>query len=218
MRLDLRPLQRPDMMRTARILLCLLLAASPAAAAGLAEGLVGAARIPSNARDSLGETLGGFGSGMALVPGSWHGAGGHFSGTLAMLPDRGWNTQGTSDYRARLQYFDAELTPHDGVAAKEQIGLTLRYRKSLLFTDAAGAPTTGLDPTTVRPAGDGFPDLPVAANGHVSMDSESVAMPGKSGFWVGEEYGPYIYHFDAQGPNAGGDPPARRFHSHARRP
>jgi hypothetical protein len=172
-----------------RIVFCALLATSPAAAQGTAnKGLVAAVRIPSNARDSLGDTLGGFGSGMALVPGSWHGAGGHYTGTLAMLPDRGWNTQGTNDYQARLQFFDVVLTPYAGAAPKGQIGLKLTYRKSLMLTDAA-----------VRPAADGLPDLPVAANGHVSLDDESIAMPSLGGFWVGEEYGPYIYRFDAKG-------------------
>src|SRR5476651_1716155 len=176
MRPDLLPdVWRPDMMRTARILLCLLLAASPAAAQSVA-GLVGAARIPSNARDSSGETLGGFGSGMALVPGSWHGAGGQFTARLAMLPDRGWNTEGTSDYQARLQFFDLTLAPTDG-APHRQAGLVLNYRKSLMLTDPAGVPTTGLDASGVRPATGGLPDLPVAANGHISIDSEAVALP-----------------------------------------
>jgi hypothetical protein len=36
------------------------------------KGLVGVARVPSNATDEFGETLGGFGSGMAMDLGSWH--------------------------------------------------------------------------------------------------------------------------------------------------
>jgi hypothetical protein len=153
------------------------------------NGLVGVAHVPSNARDSLGETLGGFGSGMALVPGSWQRQGDHFTGRLAMLPDRGWNAQGTSDYRARLQYFDVALTPQ----------FTLNYRKTLLLNDPAGAPTTGLDPTGVTPAAKKFVPMPRAANGHVSMDSEATALAADGTIWVSEEYGPYIYHFDAKG-------------------
>lgn len=164
--------------------------ASPALARTfIVKGLAGVVRVPSSARDSQGETLGGFGSGMALVPGSWRGQGDHFTGTLAMLPDRGWNTQGTIDYRARLQYFDVALTPQ----------FTLTYRKSLLLTDAAGTATTGLDPVDVTPAANGFPQLPRAANDHVSLDSEAVALPKDGSIWVGEEYGPYIYHFDSAG-------------------
>lgn len=160
--------------------------------------LVGVARIPSDARDSEGETLGGFGSGMALVPQSLRVTAGGISGTLGMLPDRGWNTQGTSDYRARLQMFDFVLNPQLG-APHAQTGLDLKFRKTLLLTDGDGAPTTGRDPESVRPAGKGFPDLPVAKDGHVSLDDEAVALPGDGSIWVGDEYGPYVYHYDAQG-------------------
>ena len=54
------------------------------------KGLVGVARVPSNATDEFGETLGGFGSGMAMDLSSWHKDWhGAFRGTLFMLPDRG---------------------------------------------------------------------------------------------------------------------------------
>jgi hypothetical protein len=175
--------------------LCLF-APVPARAAG--NSLVGAARIPAAARDSLGETLGGFGSGMALVPGSWHKQGSRFTARLAMLPDRGWNTAGTTDYRARLQFFGLVLTPNDDAPGTET-GLKLTFRKSLLLHDAEGQVTTGLDPTAVRPAANGLPDLPIAANGHVSLDDESLAFAPDGSFWIGEEYGPYIYHYDAMG-------------------
>jgi hypothetical protein len=185
------------MLRTICLSLAILGIAVPALAQGFSsEGLVAVARIPSNARDSQGETLGGFGSGMALVPGSWNGRNGTFTGKLAMLPDRGWNTEGTADYRARLQYFDVTLTPKN---ARPSGGLKMDYRRTLLLTDGVGAPTTGLDASSLRPAAGGFPDLPAAANGHISLDSEAVAMPGDGSIWVSDEYGPYVYRFDAAG-------------------
>lgn len=49
-----------------------------------AAELVAVARIPSDARDSRNETLGGMGSGMALVPGSWIKGGGEYHARLAM--------------------------------------------------------------------------------------------------------------------------------------
>jgi hypothetical protein len=62
--------------------------------------------------DQFGETLGGFGSGMAMDLDSWHrNRDGSFGGTLYMLPDRGWNTQGTVDYRGRLHRFEVTLNP-----------------------------------------------------------------------------------------------------------
>ncbi len=183
-------------MRAALIALCLL-PLFPAFAGGEEFGtatLAGAARVPASAVDSQGETLGGFGSGMALVPGSWHDKKGVFTGTLAMLPDRGWNTEGTTDYRARLQFFDVTLKP-----AKVPDGMRMRYRRTLLLTDAAGGPTTGLDASGMRPVAGGLPDLPLGANGHVAMDSEAVAMPKRGDIWVSDEYGPYVYRFDAHG-------------------
>ena len=87
------------MRRLAFALGAALALAGPAQAAML----VGAARVPAAARDGVGETLGGFGSGMALVPGSLKRTRNGVSGTLAMVPDRGWNTQGTGDYRARCR-------------------------------------------------------------------------------------------------------------------
>ena len=168
--------------------------AGPASAATL----VGVARIPADARDSEGETLGGFGSGMALVPGSLRQTADGVRGTMAMLPDRGWNTEGTSDYRARLEIFDFTLHPQNG-PQQAQTGLDLAFHKTLLLTDATGVATTGLDPDGVRMTAKGLPDLPVAPNGHVSLDDESVALPGNGSIWVGDEYGPYIYHYDATG-------------------
>jgi hypothetical protein len=182
-------------MRTLPVCLILTLLAGPA----MAQTLVGVARVPSDARDKAGETLGGFGSAMALVPGSWRKVGDHYTGSVVMLPDRGWNTEGTTDYRARLQHFDVTLVPYSGAQPVGQKGLTLTLRSTELLTDADGAPTTGLDATAFRPAAKGFPDLPMAPNGHISMDSEGVVLPGDGTAWVSDEYGPYIYHFNAAG-------------------
>ena len=184
-------------MRAALILLCLL-PAFPAFAGGEAPALVGVARVPAAALDTQGETLGGFGSGMMLAPGSWKRTKAGYQARLFMLPDRGWNTAGTTDYRARLQKFDMALTPDAGNPGHEG-QLKLAFQGTLLLTDSAGAPTTGLDPTGVRPGQGGLPDLPVAANGHVSLDNEAVAPDGRGGFWVSDEYGPYIYRYDAHG-------------------
>jgi len=191
-------------MRAAGFLLLALASAMPAGAQDVSvPQLMGVARIPSSARDATGETLGGFGSGMALVPGSWRRVGDHFTGRLVMLPDRGWNKDGTVDYQARLQDFDVALTP-----GRE---LRLTYRRSQLLTDAQGAPTTGLDPSSVRPAAKGLPDLPQGPNGRISLDDEAVALPGDGSAWVSDEYGPYIYHFDAHGRMAGAIRPPDAF-------
>ena len=76
------------------------------------QGLVGVARGPLNAVDKFGDTLGGIGSAMAMDLQSWHkDRDGSFSGTLYMLPDRGWNTQGTVDFAGRLHRFEVTFNP-----------------------------------------------------------------------------------------------------------
>ena len=65
------------------------------------KGLVGVGRIPANLKDKFGETFGS-GSGMSIDAAGWtHGADG-YKGSLWLLPDRGYNVVGTTDYRPRL--------------------------------------------------------------------------------------------------------------------
>src|SRR5262245_24764480 len=161
------------------------------------KGLVGVARVPSNAVDKLGDTLGGFGSGMALVPNSWHRRGqGEYFGTLVMVPDRGWNTQGTVDYVGRLQRFNVTLHPFYGASANSQDQLRMDYMRATRLREMIPAkPTTGLDPTAVRPARLGLPNLPIATTGKISVDNETVVYPGDGTMWISDEYGPYVYHY-----------------------
>jgi hypothetical protein len=72
---------------------------------------------------------------------------------------------------------------------------------TILLTDAAGEPLTGLDPAEggIRRAANGFPDLPQSASGRVSFDAESLVLLPDGSFFIGDEYGPYIYRFSAAG-------------------
>src|SRR4051812_5690212 len=94
----------------AALVFALLLAAAPALAAdtvtvgGLTlvnKGLVGVGRIPSDQRDKLKETFGS-GSGLAADVRSWRRTADGYRGTFYLLPDRGYNVSGTTDYRTRL--------------------------------------------------------------------------------------------------------------------
>jgi hypothetical protein len=165
------------------------------------KGLVGVARVPSNAIDQFGDTLGGFGSGMAMDLESWHrNRDGSFDGTLYMLPDRGWNTQGTVDFRGRLHRFDVTLNPLYSGTTASQNQLQLQYKGSTLFHRWGGIPTTGLDPDAVQPADLFFPDLPIASsNQHITLDDEAVVHVGDGTVWVSDEYGPYVYHYTHSG-------------------
>ena len=47
--------------------------------------------VPSNARDKYSDTLGGYGSSIAIEPSTWKKLGnGSYTGTLWAIPDRGW--------------------------------------------------------------------------------------------------------------------------------
>jgi hypothetical protein len=165
------------------------------------KGLVGVARVPSNAVDQFGETLGGFGSGMAMDLDSWHkNRDGSFGGTLFMLPDRGWNTQGTTDFRGRLHRFDITLNPLNSGTTASQNQLQMQYKGSTLFRLFGVIPTTGLDSDAVQQSTLTLPDLPIASSDHhVTVDDEAVVHVGDGTVWVSEEYGPYVYHYGPDG-------------------
>jgi len=74
------------------------------------KGLVGVGRIPANQRDKFGETFGS-GSGMSIDPSSWTRDGNGYKGTLWLLPDRGYNVVGTTDYRPRLNTLAIQFSP-----------------------------------------------------------------------------------------------------------
>lgn len=168
------------------------------------KGLVGVARVSAKAVDQYGDTLGGFGSAMALDLRTWRkNFDGSYSGTLYMVPDRGWNTQGTVDYHGRAHRFDLTLSPFYGTSTAQQNQLKLSYKSSILFHEKSGLVTTGLDPDGVRRASGGLPDMPTADsptfNRVISVDNETIVHVGDGTIWVSDEYGPYIYHYTING-------------------
>ena len=174
------------------------------------KGLVGVARVPSNAMDKYGDTVS-LGSGMAVLPGSWHKRGdGSYIGRFLMLPDRGWNTQGTVDYAGRLHRYEAILKPYYGAGPTTQDQLTMTYKTSNLFHEPHKN-SSGLDPVGERPASGNLPPLPIASNGKISVDDEGVVYPGDGTMWVSDEYGPYVYHYTASGKLIGAIRPPEAF-------
>ncbi len=172
-------------------------AADPVSELGLVnKGIVAAGRLPADLRDKFGETFGS-GSGLAAEAKDWTRGPDGYRGTLYMLPDRGYNVSGTSDYRARLNKITLVLKP----AADGRLSLDLSLADTILLTDAAGKPLTGLDPLVdgVRPAAGNFPPMPQATTGAVSIDAEAIARLDDGSFFVSDEYGPYIYRFSADG-------------------
>ncbi|MEF0942309.1 esterase-like activity of phytase family protein [Rhizobium sp. BR 362] len=168
------------------------------------KGRVAVGRIPANLRDKFGETFGS-GSGMSIDTKSWvRNADGSYKGSLWLLPDRGYNAVGTTDYRPRLNTIDVQLTPvapgATPPAGKEQAGVDAKLADTMLLTDNKGADTSGLDPADgSRKPADGMPLLPEAPNGKISLDTEAVARLPDGTMFISDEYGPYIYHFSATG-------------------
>ena len=166
------------------------------------KGLVAVGRIPADLRDKFGETLGS-GSGIAADPQSWKRTAQGYEGTFYILPDRGYNIAGTIDYRARLNQFAISIKPLgdpvDVPPAERQSTIVAKLTDTMLLTDRAGEPLTGLDPVGVRAAANGLPDLPQAVNGRVSIDTEALVRLADGSFLIGDEYGPYVYRFSATG-------------------
>ena len=179
------------------------------------ESLAGYGLIPSNARDKFGDTIGGIGSSIVLDRKSWKKSkSGSYTGILYAIPDRGWNTQGTVNYQNRVHKILIDFTPEPNATVDNPSppNLQLEYLDTVLLTDPAGQPTTGLDAdATGSIAYPGFPPLPAATytgNGfgqpgpggkRVAIDSEGLALSHDGSFWISDEYGPYIYHFSPAG-------------------
>jgi hypothetical protein len=166
------------------------------------QGLVAVGRLPAALRDKYAENFGS-GSGLAVDAASWsHGADG-FAGTVYLLPDRGYNLGGTTAYQPRINRLTVRIRPGRVAAAngaderQRTLGATLA--DTILLTDASGTPLTSLDPTGVRAAADGFPPLPQAADGRISLDAEALVRLADGTFFIADEYGPYIYRFSAEG-------------------
>ncbi|KAL6720817.1 hypothetical protein ACLMJK_002742 [Lecanora helva] len=179
------------------------------------QQLAGYGFVASNARDKYGDTLGGYGSAIALDRKAWKKTGHNtYSGLLYALPDRGWNTEGTVNYQNRVHKFAIALTlqPQATPAKPAQPNLQFTYQDTILFTGPDGTPTTGIDAdVTGYFTYPGFPILPKAtytgdgfggpgAGGQrVAVDAEGLVLAADGGFWVSDEYGPYIYHFSSTG-------------------
>ncbi len=176
------------------------------------KGRVAVGRIPANLRDKFGETFGS-GSGMSIDAKSWtRNADGTYKGSLWLLPDRGYNAVGTTDYRPRLNTIDVNLSPvapgATPAAGKEQSGVDAKLADTTLLKDDKGADTTGLDPADgIRHPEGAMPQLPEAPNGKVSLDTEAIARLPDGTMFISDEYGPYIYRFAADGRMMSATPP-----------
>ncbi|KAI6912259.1 3-phytase [Hortaea werneckii] len=167
------------------------------------RGLVAYGTVPADARDKFGDTLGGFGSAAAADVSSFTlTKNGSIKGTIFATPDRGWNTEGSIDYQARVHKFELSFNPTFDSIANATENLALDYQDTTLLFKG-DQPTTGLDADYTIPASDGFPVLPAgktSGNGTVpALDLEGLVLLRDGSYWISDEYGPYIYHFTREG-------------------
>ncbi len=164
--------------------------------------------------DKFGDNLGGLGSSAALEAGSWKKQGNRYEGVLWTLPDRGWNTEGTLNYQPRVHKFKITFSPKTAGDPKKAAdpNLEFEYLDTIRFTGPDGKPVTGLDPdATGALEYPGFPELPGATfigdgfgrdgpgGQAISIDTEGIILNKDGSFWISDEYGPYIYKFNAEG-------------------
>lgn len=133
---------------------------------------------------------GGFGSALAADPNDVT--------VFYLLTDRGPNTAGSVANTIVLG--KADFTPQIGKF--RLVGKKLVLEQTILLRNAAGQPLTGLP----NPTGQGSTgETPLDLNGQAlapdpeGIDSEGLVLAPDGTFWVSDEYGPHITHFDATG-------------------
>jgi hypothetical protein len=166
------------------------------------QGLVGVGRISANNLDAGGQdTLGGFFSGLAFDPSSWSRSGtsaiGYiYSGRFYAMPDRGPN--GSTDYHPRRITLTFTFSPYSGSSPVGQTQLVMT-NPSLTLLTYGGTNFTGAeaDDSSVT----AYPQCTTGSvgKGHRSLDAEGITLASDGTFYVCDEYGPNVYHFDATG-------------------
>ena len=133
---------------------------------------------------------GGFGSSLAADPSD--------PTVYYLLTDRGPNAAGAT--ANSIIFGKADFTPQIG--RFHVVGNQLVLEKTILLKDAAGIPLTGLP----NPVGQGSTgEIALDLNGQVitpdpnGIDSEGMVLLPDGTFWISDEYGPHLVHFDATG-------------------
>ena len=136
---------------------------------------------------------GGFGSGMTAHP--------TLSGNFYALTDRGPNASFTGSAGKGKKFPIPSYTPRIGQFRLNAQGKP-ELVKEILFKNPAGQLITGLP----NPEGRGATgEVPYDKDGNVlnfddyGLDSEGLVALKNGEFWVSDEYGPHIVHYDSEG-------------------
>lgn len=162
-------------------------------------------RVPAASFDMLGDkvdTLGGFFSSMSVDASSFSKSGDTWTGTVYGMADRGWSLNSgavTFDYHPRIQTFAVSISPYSGVGPTTQDQIRLSNTASTIFTYDGGKPFTGAD-SGALPA----PAYPTSlasgpGKGRRSLDSEGLSHAADGSWFVCEEYGSLVHHFNSAG-------------------
>ena len=133
---------------------------------------------------------GGFGSSIAQDPND--------PAVFYLLTDRGPNAAGVA--ANSIIFGKADFTPQIGKFRMKDGLLTLE--QTILLKNAAGQPLNGLpNPANQGSTGETALDLTGATLGTSAdgIDSEGLVLAADGTFWISDEYGPHIAHFDATG-------------------
>ena len=133
---------------------------------------------------------GGFGSSIAPDPND--------PTVFYLLTDRGPNAAGVA--ANSIIFGKADFTPQIGKFRLKDNQLTLE--QTILLQNAAGQPLTGLpNPAGQGSTGETALDLTGKALGTSAdgIDSEGLVLASDGTFWISDEYGPHLAHFDAAG-------------------
>ncbi|GAB3948216.1 esterase-like activity of phytase family protein [Spirosoma harenae] len=133
---------------------------------------------------------GGYGSAIARDPND--------PNIFYLLTDRGPNAAGQA--ANSIIFGKADFTPQ--IARFRVVGNQLVLERTILLKNAAGQPLNGLpNPIGQGNTGETALDLngqPIAPNAD-GIDSEGMVLLPDGTFWISDEYGPHIAHFDANG-------------------
>ncbi|MBB3837110.1 hypothetical protein FHS57_001104 [Runella defluvii] len=133
---------------------------------------------------------GGFGSALVADP--------RDANVFYLLTDRGPNAAGTA--ANSIIFGKSDFTPQ--VGKFRLIGNQLVLEETILLKNAAGQLLNGLpNPTGQGSTGETALDLngnPIAPSAD-GLDSEGLALASDGTFWVSDEYGPHLVHFDRMG-------------------
>ncbi|HET9504288.1 MAG TPA: esterase-like activity of phytase family protein [Hymenobacter sp.] len=133
---------------------------------------------------------GGFGSALAPDPND--------PTVFYLLTDRGPNAAGTA--ANSIIFGKADFAPQIGKFRMKDGQLTLE--QTILLKNASGQPLTGLpNPAGQGSTGETAYDLSGNALGTSAdgIDSEGLVLAADGTFWISDEYGPHLAHFDASG-------------------